>query len=240
MEQQIDATKQNGSNKIIVDLEFTKIGGEIIRLQVVSSDGLKCYDFNSNESISPIADIKTGGTLNYYRSGLPLFSIDEFNRIISKDADIYGWGKNEDLNALKRYNINIDIIDLQDCFIYDNTEFVVQNGRSVEVAAYLLTGGEIFSSHTGKELLPLYKHYIEDGKYHSDRAFTLESVIPYGRFAGNKLGDTIQLERRSVDGYRFNNNDYLSNMFDYGVSVLLLDKYFNDDDDDDDDDDYFR
>jgi hypothetical protein len=195
----------------LIDFEFTNIGGEINRMQIVDENGLQVYDFKTNKPQSVVAIVKTGGIIE----GEEFFTKEFFDSIINEDDILFGWGIQEDRSILSKYGIFVDIIDLQEMFIHANPMFVVENGRSIEVANYFFTN-KIISKHNGEELIPLYNHYIRDNNLIEIDFYDLDedSIIPYGRFAGEELGYTISNERRAIDGYRFNNVDYLAKMYD--------------------------
>jgi hypothetical protein len=210
----------------LIDFEFTNIEGEINRMQIVDENGLKVYDFKTTKPQSVIAIVKTGGIIE----GEEFFTKEFFNSVINEDDVLFGWGTREDRSILSTYDIFVEIIDIQEMFIHANPMFVVENGRSIEVANYFFTN-KITSKHNGEELIPLYNHYIRDNNLIEIDFYDLDdsAIIPYGRFSGEEIGYIIATERRAIDGYRFNNTDYLANMYDNFI-------YREEEEEEDDDD----
>jgi hypothetical protein len=212
----------------LIDFEFTNIGGEINRMQIVDENGLQVYDFKTTKPQSVIAIVKTGGIIE----GEEFFTKEFFDSVINEDDILFGWGIQEDRNILSSYGIFEYIIDLQEMFIHANPLFVVENGRSIEVANYFFTN-KIISKHNGEELIPLYNHYIRDNNLIETYFYDLDdsSIIPYGRFSGEEIGHIVATERRAIDGYRFNNTDYLSKMYDNFIYRIENEEEEEDDED---------
>lgn len=205
----------------IIDFEFTGLDNgfitdnEIVQAKVCNPDTLRsyCVNFSSTKKISAYGFL-SHKTENY--TGCDKFSKEKFElmlqdiQINSNDVIYYGFSTQQDALMLKKYGINIEIKDIREMLQLSSYEQrMATEGSGLEATYYIVTGKlPELESHSGLDELRIIRELYECAiKIEQRKHFT---VMPFGFCAGMPISKYVLTYRRQADGYRYNNNDTLS------------------------------
>ena len=214
---------------IIIDFEFTGLDNsfirdnEIVQFKAMNTETGEtiCINYNSGTEIKAYSYLihKT----NKYEGDK--FSDFEFRRALSQigaslEDTFYGFGTTQDKSMLKKYMIDIEIKDIREMFqLSEYDSKLAIEGSGLEVVYYIVTN-EIPTStnHNGIDELHLMKKLFD--VVMGLKLKILFEVMPHGHCAGMPISEYVEKYRRSADGYRFNNNDLLSNSLTNAIDNL--------------------
>lgn len=238
---------------ILIDLEFSGLDNtfiqdnEIVQLKLMAADtgdGIR-IDFRATKPVSLYHRLHCGLEGEY--PGEASFTAAAFETALERigvtpesERRYFGYGVSTDTAMLKKYDVKIEIVDLQER-IRLNPEYEQQmavGGSSMEAAYLLLTGNRPpLDTHFGLGELDLIREIYRKVMAFTD-CNTLLSVMPYGHCAGMPLAEYVAEYRRAADGYRFNNSDLLAKSLTARIPTRVIshDDDFDDDWGDDDDD----
>jgi hypothetical protein len=150
-----------------------------------------------------------------------------------KQVKFYGYSPSMDLLMLRKYNIDIDIIDIRELLqLSPFEERLAKEGNNLETAYYIVTNKipEI-KNHGDLDELRLVAELFEWTKKLKLKNYL--TVMPFGHCAGMPIIDYVISYRRQADGYRFNNTDALSDSMTYQIEYLEEETNSRFDDDED-------
>ena len=214
---------------IIIDFEFTGLDNsfisdnEIVQFKAMNTETGEtiCVNYNSGTEIKAYSYLIH--KIHKYEGNK--FSDFEFRHALSRigasiDDTFYGFGTTQDKFMLKKYMIDIKIKDIREMFqLSEYDSKLAIEGSGLEVV-YLIVTNEIPEStnHNGEDELCLMKKLFDVVK--GLKLKTYFEVMPHGHCAGMPLTEYVQKYRRASDGYRFNNNDLLSNSLTHVIESL--------------------
>lgn len=222
----------------LIDLEFTGLDNsfisdnEIIQVKILNVHNKKSVikNFNSKKELSAYTQLEHR-TVRY--EDCPLFSLDELVAMLDKidlsiDSNFWGFGVDQDINMLGKYDCHITINDIRTHF--QCTEFAYRmatEGSGLEPTYFIVTGEyPPTASHADfSEMILIEKLFEKMKEYNAD---TYMSVVPFGHCSGMRISDYVQEYRRQSDGYRYNNSDSFAYSLDAAIEEL---EYIEDDDD---------
>jgi hypothetical protein len=235
---------------LLIDLEFTGLDNsfvkdnEIVQLKLMDVDNgnFVCVDCTSVKPVSLYHRVFCGRIDDY--AGTLVFSTELFNASVkllvntTDDIIYHGYSVQQDLVMLKKYDINIEIVDLQEKMRL-NPEYekiLAVECASMESAYFLLTGKvPPLNTHWGSGELDLLREIYQAVEKFADNNELL-TIMPWGHCAGMPLEDYVEEYRRAADGYRLNNDDLLAESLTAVIPSPV--PYYNDDDCDYEDCDY--
>jgi hypothetical protein len=207
--------------KVVIDCEFTGLDNtyvsdnEIVQVKMMNlrTQEVHCRSYGSKKPIGAYGQLLLGVKRydeelfdkTMFRQQLEAISIKP-----SRKTTFYGYGVQQDISMLAKYDVHIDIVDIRGLLQRSRfAERMATEGSGLE-SAYLIVFGKKPDSttHDGPEELQviydLYRKAIRLKKQeHID-------VMPHGHCAGMPLREYVQKYRRAADGYRHNNVDLLS------------------------------
>lgn len=207
---------------VLIDLEFTGLDNtfttdnEIVQVKMMNTDtGSKIIqDFNTKKPAS-VYEIVGRGSIPQ-RGPFPFFSLEQFDRMLteigaSRTDMFYGYSVSQDMLMLGKYDINLNISDLQETLrLCPDYELQMATGcNKMELACYLVTG-KIPPTNTHYDIKEIYLIAEIYEKCKSLKQNDFYTVMPFGHCAGMPIEDYVENFRRAADGYRFNNSDRLS------------------------------
>lgn len=236
---------------VIIDFEFTGLDNtfitdnEIIQMKAVNNNTgqyvLKNFatDKRSNAGAflkHRINNESLSKKLNkeLFEEALTEIGIKKEHIYDSKEVNYHGFSVSQDLLMLRKYNIDIDIIDIREKLQLSKfEERLAIEGSSLECAYYIVLNAIYDISHHGDldELIMIQSLFNSLKNLDLNKLFT---VMPHGHCAGMPIADYVFEYRRQADGYRFNNSDILADSLNYWIDNIEDDDYLRFDDDDDD------
>lgn len=232
----------------IIDIEFTGLDNdfirdnEIIQVKIMNnSTGRSAIkNFNSIKKIGAHTQLET--RVERYENS-DFFSIEEFEKLLAQvgltmSNTFWGFSPDMDIYMLFKYGIELIINDIRS--YYQKTKVAYQmatEGSSLE-ATYLIVTGDYppVCNHVDISELKIIHTLFKKMKYFEPDEFM--QIVPFGFCSGMSIYDYVKINRRSADGYRFNNSNEYARSLRLAIEYT---EYMDDDDfdfDDYDDDDY--
>lgn len=223
----------NNMKNIIIDLEFTGLDNsfikdnEIVQLKIMDVETQKtaCINYRTKKDSGAGAYLIHGIKNN---SDFHSFSKFEFTDVLKyhllialteniEECTFWGYSTDADMAMLKKYSINIEIIDIRERLQRSEYETrLATEGISLEAAYYIATGmlPKTINHGDETELLLIYELYKVCQILIPNKYLT---VMPHGHCAGMPLKQYVVDYRRAADGYRFNNSDVLSDSLSFAI-----------------------
>ena len=232
--------------KVIVDCEFTGLdntfvaNNEIVQVKMMNLKTKKtdCRSYSSEKPIGASARLLLGVNQfegerfckEHYCSQLEAIGISP-NRKIT----YYGFGVQQDVAMLTKYDIEIDIVDIRQLLQRSRfAERMATEGSGLE-AAYLIVFGKApnIENHDGfAELHVIHDLYCKSVRLKKQ---SLLRLMPHGHCAGMPIAEYVRSYRRAADGYRFNNTDLLAKSLTANIPIRWRDDGWELEDEWDDD-----
>lgn len=226
----------------IIDIEFTGLDNdfirdnEIIQVKIMNnSTGRSAIkNFNSIKKIGAHTQLDT--RVERYEN-CPFFSREEFEALLTQigltmSNTFWGFSPDMDIYMLFKYGIELIINDIRSHYQKTKVAYQMATEGSGLEPTYLIVTGEYppVCNHNDLSELFLIHTLFKKMKYFEPDEFM--QVVPFGFCAGMDIYQYVKMNRRSADGYRFNNSN------EYARSLRLAIEYteYMDDDDYDDDD----
>lgn len=212
---------------IIIDFEFTGLDNSFIRDNEIVQ--MKAFNHNTGQQVLVnFATDKPSGSGAFLKHkikndelyqkfnketfentlidiGVPKESIYDY-RIIN----FHGFSTSQDLLMLRKYNVQLNIIDIREKLkLSKHEEQLAIEGNSMECAYYIVTNKiPNIENHGDINELKLIVELFEFVRTAELKEYL--TVMPHGHCSGMPLDDYVINHRRQADGYRFNNDDILS------------------------------
>lgn len=231
----------------LIDLEFTGLDNtfiqdnEIVQLKLMDAEtgnGV-CVDFRANKPVSLYHQVYWNLDGKY--SGEAMFSAEEFARALERidvgpddERQYFGYSVSTDIAMLKKYGVEIEIVDLQDKIrLNPKFESELSVGCSSMEAAYMLLTGKKppLDTHLKLAELDLVREVYQQVTKFTD-CNELLTLMPHGHCAGMPISQYIRGYRRAADGYRHHNFDLLAKSL--TAMIAACDSYAEDEWEDDD------
>lgn len=226
---------------IILDIEFTGLDNtyisdnEIVQVKMIRLDaqpsGLteKSLDFRSKKPIGIYGRLQGMPEWFSPKVAVPFFCANYFTGMLAQldvhegdPIEFIGFSVSTDWQMLGKYGIKppphwtvTDIMDILRLSPHEQT--LAEQGRSMEVCHYLLTGKPFTGDHIGLDELRAIRDMYLIAKELPQKE-RLE-YVPFGHCAGMPIAQYVQDYRRNADGYRFNNSDQFAASMDYYISI---------------------
>jgi hypothetical protein len=221
---------------IILDIEFTGLDNtyigtnEIVQVKMMRLDAHPSALTEIQENFSSLGIIGIYGRLQ----GMPdrfegkAFSAMGFMDMLSnldvnqdEPIEFIGFSTTTDWQMLGKYGIKrlphwtvTDIVDILRLSPLEQT--LAEQGRSMEVCHYMLTGKPFTGDHSGlDELRAIRDMYLIAKELPQKERM---EFVPFGHCAGMPLAQYVQDYRRNADGYRFNNSDQFAASMDWYIA----------------------
>lgn len=207
--------------KVIIDCEFTGLDNtyvsdnEIVQVKMMNlrTQDVHCQSYGSKKPIGAYGQLLLG----VKRYDEELFDKDMFRQQLeainiktSRKTIFYGYGVQQDISMLVKYDIGIEIVDIRGLLQRSRfAERMATEGSGLESAYVIVFGKEPdHMTHDGPdELQVIYDLYRKAIRLKKQEHI---GVMPYGHCAGMPLREYVKKYRRAADGYRYNNNDLLA------------------------------
>lgn len=229
---------------ILLDFEFTGLDNtfvtdnEIVQMKAMLLDGNSFLcNFYSKKPLCAYS-FRSHRVERY--SLAATFSKEIFDRDIAaligegNIPEYHGFSTSQDIAMLKKYGIEIKIIDLREQL--QKSEFetrISTEGSGLEDIYFIVTGFIKEPSHNGIEELHLIKELYE--KVQTLKINKFHAAVPYGHCAGMPILSYIARYRRAADGYRYNNSDSFSDSLTNAIDIVEQEReYYSEEDDEED------
>ncbi len=224
--------KKEKNHVVLVDFEFTGLdnsyikNNEIIQMKAISITTAQtmCHSYGSHKPIS--AHSYRSHKLYRYR-GQTRFSKERFYHSLAlfdlKEGDpvtLYGFGVQQDLLMLQKYDIKVPINDIREMLQLSKFEYRMATEGSGLEDTYTIATGKIpnLKNHDGIDELYVMKELYEIAM--TVRKKKLLTVMPHGHCAGMPLKEYVASYRKQADGYRWNNSDILAASLTHAVEEI--------------------
>lgn len=225
------------THTILLDLEFTGLDNtyitdnEIVEVKMWSVYTQENATFNNMcKKFTSTKPIGIYGRMQ----GMPerhtanVFSAVEFMQMLTflgvNEGDtvhFIGFGVDTDKKMLRKYAIYPSpicdsITDIKDMLMLSHHEqTLAEQGRSMEMCYFLLTGKVFSGTHSGMaELEAIHELYMA-AKDLPQKAHL--EFVPFGHCAGMPIAQYVANYRRAADGHRFNNSDLFAAALHYYI-----------------------
>lgn len=234
---------------IIIDFEFTGLDNSFITDNEIIQ--MKAINHNTGQkSLMNFATDKPSGSGAFLKhrinnDGLSIkFSKEAFENMLIdigvpkesiydyKIINFYGFSVTQDLLMLRKHDIQLNIIDIREKLKLSKFgEQLAIEGSSMECAYYIVTNKiPNIENHGDLNELDLILELFDFVKTAELKEYL--TVMPHGHCSGMPIADYVLKHRRQADGYRFNNDDILSESLTKYIEDIDDNMFDNDDDDD--------